>query len=89
MTQTLSRELRPLFFPNSLATDANGVIVPRPADELAAFADQIAPAQLLPFVRSLINGTSKRKKEARWQAVNRQRLEVAKLCIDRALAELT
>lgn len=63
-------------------------IIPRPHTALADFANQVAPAQLLPFIRRLINGTSKRGKEARWRAVNRQRLEIAKLCIDRGLTEL-
>jgi len=88
MSQTLNVAGKPLFFPPSLAADDAGVIIPRPHTELADFANQVAPAQLLPFIRRLINGTSKRNKEARWQAVNRQRLEIAKLCIDRALAEL-
>lgn len=87
MSQTLDAAGRPLFFPPSLDTDAAGVIVPRPLPELAAFAAQIAPEQLLPFVRRLINGTSKRKRQARWAAVNRQRLEIARMCLDRALAE--
>ena len=87
MTQTLDNAGRPLFFPPSLDTDDGGVIVPRPLDELAAFAAQIAPEQLLPFLRRLINGTSKRKRQPRWAAVNRQRMQIARLCIDRALEE--
>lgn len=89
MTQTISAAGRPLFFPPSLATDEAGVILPRPLDELAPFVGDVAPNQLLPFVRSLINGTSKRRRQERWAAVNRQRLLIARLCIDRMLAEGT
>jgi len=85
MSQTLNAAGRPLFFPPSLATDDAGVIVPRPMDELSTFAAQIEPDQLLPFLRRLINGTSKRKRQPRWAAVNRQRMQLAKLCIERAL----
>lgn len=87
MSVALDTAGRPLFFPPSLATDEAGVIVPRPLPELAAFAAQIAPEQLLPFLRRLINSTSKRKRQPRWAAVNCQRLELARLCIERAIAE--
>jgi hypothetical protein len=87
MSQTLDIAGQPLFFPPSLATDDAGVIVPRPLEELSAFAAQIAPDQLLPFLRRLINGTSKRKRQPRWAAVNRQPMQLAKICIERALRE--
>lgn len=87
MTQTLDTAGRPLFFPPSLATDEAGVILPRPMSELAPLVDKVAPEQLFPFLRRLINGTSKRKREARWSAVNRQRLELARLCIERVIAD--
>jgi hypothetical protein len=38
-------------------------------------------------MRRLVNGTSKRKREARWAAVNRQRLLLLRLCVDRALSD--
>jgi preprotein translocase subunit SecB len=87
MTQTVDIAGRPLFFPASMDTDAAGVILARPIEQIAPLVASIAPNQLLPFVRRLINGTSKRRRELRWSEVNRQRLEVAKLCIDRALRE--
>ena len=87
MTHVMSEAGRPLFFPASLDTDNAGIILPRSIDELAPLVDTIAAAQLLPFVRRLINGTAKRKRQPRWAAVNRQRLEVARLCIERALRE--
>lgn len=87
MTQTLNAVGRPLFFPPSLATDDAGVILPRPMDELASFVDQVASDQLFPVMRRLVNSTAKRKREVRWSAVNQQRLELLRLCIDRALAD--
>lgn len=85
MTQTLDVAGRPLFFPPSLDPDASGVILPRPFAELEPFVAQVAPEQLFPFMRKLVNGLSKRKREARWSAVNRQRLLLLRLCIDRVL----
>ena len=87
MSQTLDAIGRPLFFPSSMETDDAGVILARPLEDLAPLVAEIAPNQLLPFVRRLINGTAKRKRQPRWAAVNKQRLILAKLCIDRALRE--
>lgn len=87
MSQTLDAAGRPLFFPPSMATDDAGVILARPQAELEAFARQIAPERLLPFLRTLINGTGKRKRQPRWEAVNRQRMEIARLCIERVIAD--
>lgn len=87
MSQTLNGAGRPLFFPSSLATDEDGVILPRPLDELKPFVGEVASNQLLPFIRRLINGTAKRRRQERWSAVNRQRLLLARLCIDRMLEE--
>lgn len=87
MTQTLDTTGRPLFFPLSLDTDLAGVILPWPLVELEPFVAQVAPEQLFPFMRRLVNGTSKRKREVRWSAVNRQRLLLLRLCVDRALTE--
>lgn len=89
MTQTIDRCGRPLFFPASMETDARGVILPRPIDDLAGLVDSIAPQELLPFIRKLINGTSRRRKQECWSAVNRQRLELARLCIERAMVDGT
>ncbi|WBO24476.1 hypothetical protein [Sphingomonas abietis] len=87
MSLTFDRERRPLSFPPSLQTDEAGMILPCPSDELAGFAEQVAPDQLLSFVRRLINVTRKRRRQIRWSAVNRQRMELARLCIERILAE--
>lgn len=87
MTQTLDTAGRPLFFPASLDTDDDGVILPRPLSELEPFVARVAPDQLFPFMRRLVNGTAKRKRDARWSAVNRQRLLLLRLCVDRALTD--
>jgi hypothetical protein len=87
MTQAMTVANRPLFFPASLDTNEAGVILPRSRDELAPLVDTIAHNQLLPLVRKLVNGTNKRKREVRWSAVNRERLELMRLCVDRLIAE--
>ena len=87
MTQTLDSAGQPLFFPPSLETDEAGVILPRPEAELTLLVEQVAPHELLPLLRKLINGTSKRKRQKRWSAVNLQRMELARLCIERVIAE--
>lgn len=87
MSQTIDAAGCPLFFPSSMDLDAQGRVMPRPLSELQPFAEAIAPHELLPFVRRIINTASRRKREPKWAAVNRQRLELAKLCLDRAIAE--
>ena len=87
MTQTLDTAGRPLFFPVTLDTDDAGVILARPIEELAAFVERVAPEQLFPFMRRLVNGASKRRRDERWSAVNRRRLQILRLCVDRMLAE--
>lgn len=89
MAQTLDRSGAPLFFPQSMDMDERGVVIPRPMGELTMLVDQIAPHDLLPFVRRLINGTSRRRQQEKWSAVNRQRLELARLCIERAMNDGT
>lgn len=87
MTQTLNTAGEPLFFPPSMTLNEAGEIEPRPMPELVALTAEIAPDQLLLFVRRLINGTKKRRRQEKWAAVNRQRLELARLCIERVLLE--
>lgn len=89
MTQTIDRTGRPLFFPPSMDMDDAGMIIPRPFEELAMFAANVAPHELFPFIRRLINGTSRRRNHAKWAAVNEQRLLLARLCIERAMTDGT
>lgn len=86
MSKTLDSAGRPLFLPPPPETET-GLIPPRTAEELAHVAHQVAPQQLLPFLRRLINATSKRKRRERRSAINLQRMELARLCIDRVIAE--
>ena len=87
MSQTLDRTGRPIFFPPGIETDDCGVILAIADSQLSALAARVAPDQLFPFIRRLINSTSHRRREERWSAVNRQRMQLAKLCIERALTE--
>lgn len=82
MSQTMDAMGRPLFFPASMDLDDEGAVIPRPMAELKPFAEAIAPHEILPFVRRLINTASRRKRQPKWAAVNRQRLELARLCIE-------
>lgn len=88
MSQTVDYQHRLELFQVVLQPHGTVVGLPHPADELPAFADQVATAQLLPFIRPLINVTAKRQCGQRWRTVNRQRLETAKLWPDPASAEM-
>lgn len=87
MTQTMSVAGTPLYFPASLATGADGVIVPMPSEGLADLASQIAPAGALLFAKRLIGAARKYHREPRYAAINRQRVQLARLCMDRALGD--
>lgn len=87
MTQTLDHSGRPLLFPPWLDADEAGVIRAVPDSHLPALVAQVAPQELFPFMRRLVNGASKRRREARWSAVNRQRLQLLRLCLERLLSE--
>ena len=49
---------------------------------------QQTPAELLPFVARLVRGCHRRRRQDRYRKINRARLELARLCIDRAMAAL-
>ena len=66
-----------------------GVIEAPSRDELVSLVPMIRSNDLLPFVKRLLGGCKKRRLNGRWHAVNQSRLELARLCIDRALAEQT
>lgn len=88
MTQTISTGGTPLYFPTSLATGADGVIVPMPPEGLADLASQVAPDGALLFAKRLIGAARKYNREPRYAAVNRQRVQLARLCLDRALGDV-
>lgn len=87
MTQTMSAAGRPLYFPASLGPDPQGVIPAPPPEELAHIAQAVAPDGLMLFTKRLVDGARKRRFSHRWCEVNRSRLHLAQLCIERALAE--
>lgn len=87
MTQTLDHARKPIFFPPAMPLDPAGVIEAPPFTALATIAAAVHPDELLLFTRRLIDSTKYRRRQRRWAAVNQRRLELARLCIDRILAE--
>lgn len=87
MSQTLDHHGKPLYFPTSLATGADGVIVPMPPEGLADLASRVAPDGALLFAKRLIGAARKYHREPRYAAINRQRVQLARLCLDRALGD--
>lgn len=55
--------------------------------DLAALAPLIPADDLLLFTGRLVTGARKRRRQERYAEVNAARLKLARLCIDRALAE--
>lgn len=68
-------------------TDSHSVILAPAEDDLAALVPLIPAAELLLFTGRLVTGARKRRRQARYAEVNAARLKLARLCIDRALAE--
>ena len=87
MTQALTAAGEPLYFPASLGPDPQGVIPAPTAEEMASVVEAISPDGLLLFLKRVVDGARKRRFNERWSEVNRSRLQLAKLLIDRALAE--
>lgn len=87
MTSTRSMEGKGLHFPPSLATDDRGVIVVPPVEALPSIAAAVEPSDLLYFAQRLVRGVRRRRHQVRWSAVNEQRLELARLCIARAISD--
>ena len=88
MTQTMSVAGTPLYFPTSLATGADGAIVPMPPERLADLASRVAPHGALLFAKRLIGAARKYHREPRYAEINRQRVQLARLCLDRALGDV-
>jgi hypothetical protein len=87
VSQAISIAGTPLYFPVSLATGDDGVIVPMPPERLADLASQVAPDGGLLFAKRLISAARKYHREPRYAAINRQRVQLARLCLDRALGD--
>ncbi len=67
------------------AIDADAIVAPDDA-ELADYVPLIPAENLLPLARRLMNAARKRQQQPRWRDVNRARLALARMCLDRALA---
>ena len=87
MTSTLTRFGRPLHFPPSLGAPGALVIPAVPLEQLERIADEVAAEGLLLFTKRLVDGARKRRFTSRWREVNVSRLQLARLCLDRALQE--
>lgn len=88
MTTTVLSTGFVFHFPGSFITDSTGAIEVPPVSEVAAVVPDIRDADLMPFAGRLIKGSARRRRNPRWTKANLVRLELAKLCIDRALCEL-
>ena len=89
MTTTTLLDGRVLHLPGApFILDATSLIM-APADaDLVALVPLIRPDELLLFTKRLVDGAHKRRRQDRYAAVNRARLHLARLCIDRALVEM-
>lgn len=88
MTTTVLTNGRVLHLPGApFIVDSVSTIVALPDAELAAIVPLIRADELLLFTKRLVDGTRKRRFDERWRLVNRSRLELARLCIERALSE--
>ncbi|KAA0970449.1 hypothetical protein FPY71_08015 [Aureimonas fodinaquatilis] len=67
-------------------TDSTSEIIAPPDAELTALVPLIPDADLLLLIRRLVMGVHRRRFDSRWKVVNRSRLKLARLCIDRALS---
>jgi hypothetical protein len=74
-------------FPPSLKPDASGVIRPPSSRALGGIAAAISPEELLRFASSLVRSARRSRDRPKWAAVNRQRQELARICVDRIVAE--
>lgn len=88
MSSVRLKDGRVLHMPGApFIVDATRVIIPPATGDLAAFVPLIRDDQLLLFAKRLVDGARKRRFCERHRALNRAKLELARMCIDRALAE--
>jgi hypothetical protein len=88
MTTTRARQGKPLHFPppGFILDSTNAITAPTDA-ELRAFADAVASKALPLFVCGLMRSARRRRYQPRWAAMNRARIELARLCLDRMMVE--
>lgn len=90
MSSVVLTDGRVLHLPGApFVTDATSTIAAPAHAELAALVPLIPADDLLLFTRRLVDGARKRRRDARWREVNRARLFLARLCMERALSDLS
>ena len=87
MTTTLSAERRPIHFPGPLVLGPDGILAAPPRHRLEEIATAVDHDALLIFASRLVKGASRRRFKPARVELNRCYLELARLCIDRALAD--
>ena len=87
MTTALATTGRPIHFPGPLVLGPDGVLVAPPRERLEEIAATVADDALLTFATRLVRGAKRRRFKASRTALNRCYLELAQLCIDRALTD--
>jgi hypothetical protein len=85
MTTTTSTTGRAIHFPGPLVIGPDGAVIPPPRERLIEIADAVEPNLLLVFSTRLLRGARRRRFKASRAALNRAYLDLARLCIDRAL----
>ena len=78
MTTTITTAGKTLLFPDAART-------PPTTRDLQAIADQVHPNALLVFATRLVRSVRRHRHQEKAAATNRYRLELARLCLDRAL----
>lgn len=68
--------------------DERGVIQAPDSLHLTEIADRLEGSGILLAARALLRGAHKRRHQERYRDVNRARVELARLCVERASSEL-
>lgn len=91
MTSAHLADGRMLHFPGFAPSEQPGVLLSTPIalsdDAVRELVPLIDADQLLLFAKRLVDGARKRRLDERYAEVNCTRLFMARLCLDRALAE--
>ena len=85
MTTTISTTGRAIHFPGPLVIGPDGVLEAPPRERLAEIAEAVDPNLLLVFSTRLLRGARRKRFKANRASLNRAYLDLARMCIDRAL----
>jgi hypothetical protein len=85
MTTTQTADRRPIHFPGPLVLGPDGILTAPPRQRLEEIAAAVDHDALLIFASRLVKGASRRRFKPARAALNRCYLELAQLCINRAL----